>query len=208
MIYEIRTYNLAPGGAMAEWTKRFGAAYPTREKYSPLFGLWQTEIGPLNQVIHMWAYENLQQRADIRDASRKDASGAWPPDGKGLLVSQETDILTPIQAMQHPKATQQWGGVYELRMYTYPAGEIAKVAEAFSAQYEKRNAIYPIAGIWTSELGNLNRLYQLFPYKNWAHRDELRAEFRSKGIWPPHSEARPVSQLVRHLIPAAFSPLH
>lgn len=208
MIYEIRTYNFAPGGAIVDWVKRFGAAYPTREKYSPLFGLWTTEIGPLNQVIHMWAYENLQQRADIRDASRKDPSGAWPPDGKGLLVSQETDILTPIPGMQHPKAPTQWGGIYELRMYTYAPGDIAKVAETFAGQYPKRNEVYPVGGIFTSELGNLNRLYQLFPYKNWTHRDEVRTELRSKGIWPPHSEARPVSQLVRHLIPAEFSPMH
>ena len=45
-------------------------------------------------------------------------------------------------------------------------------------------------------LGNLNRLYQMFPYKNWAHRDEVRTELRQKNIWPPHSEARPMTQLV------------
>lgn len=208
MIYEIRTYNFRPGTA-PEWMKRFGEAYPTRAKYSPLFGLWRTEIGPLNQVVHMWAYESLQQRADIREAATKDPSGAWPPSGgRDFLVSQENDILMPIKGMQEPKGPQQWGGVYELRMYTYPAGEIAKVAEAFSAQYDKRNALYPVAGIWTSDLGNLNRLYQMFPYKNWAHRDQLREEYRSKGIWPPHSEVRPLTQLVRHLIPAEFSPLH
>jgi hypothetical protein len=209
MIYEIRTYNFQPSGAMAEWVKRFGAAYPTREKYSQLYGLFTTEIGPLNQVVHIWGYENLQQRADIRTAATKDPSGAWPPDGKGLMVSQESDILVPIPGMTNHKGPQQWGDLYELRMYTYPGGEIAKVAEAFSAQVAKREALYPVAGIWTSELGNLNRLYQLFPYKNWTHRDELRTEFRSKDIWPPRSEAaHPLTQLVRHLTPAPFSPLH
>ena len=207
MIYEIRTYTLKPG-ALSEYEQRFAAAYPIRANNSPLYGFWHTDIGPLNQAVHIWGYENLQQRADIRAAAAKDSSGAWPPHSSELLVSQESDILTPIKGMTEWKEPQQWGGLYELRMYTYPAGEIGKVAESFAAGLAARAALYPVAGIWTSDMGNLNRLYQLFPYKNWAHRDELRAEFRQKNIWPPHSEVRPLTQLVRHMVPAAFSPLH
>ena len=58
------------------------------------------------------------------------------------------------------------------------------------------------------DIGDLNRLYQLFPYKDWAHRDEMRGKFREAGVWPPHADARPVAQLVRHMIPAPVSPLH
>ena len=32
-------------------------------------------------------------------------------------------------------------------------------------------------------------------------------QLREKHLWPPHSEAHPVSQLVRHMLPAEFSPL-
>jgi hypothetical protein len=207
MIYEIRTYSLHPG-KVGEYEKRFAESYPTREKYSPLYGFWHTEIGPLNQLVHIWPYESLQQRADLRAASAKDPSGKWPPGNSDLVVTQENDILTPIKGMTEWKGPQAWGGLYELRMYTYPAGEILKVAEAFTAGLEARAAVYPVAGIWTSELGNLNRLYQLFPYKDWAHRDKVRAELREKNIWPPHAEARPLTQLVRHMIPSAYSPLH
>ena len=207
MIYEIRTYNLHPG-MVGEYEKRFAESYPTREKYSPLYGFWHTEIGPLNQLVHIWAYDSLQQRADVRAAASKDPSGKWPPVNQDLLVTQENDILVPIKGMPEVKGPQRWGGIYELRMYTYQAGDIARVTEAFSQAIEARNAIYPVGGIWTSDLGNLNRLYQLYPYKDWAHRDEIRKEYMSKKVWPPHSEARPLHQLVRHLIPAAFSPLH
>jgi len=207
MIYEIRTYNLRPG-TVPEYEGRWGPAYPTRSKYSPLYGYWHTEIGPLNQVVHIWPYENLQQRADIRAAAAKDPSGQWPPPPGDLVVTQETDILIPIKGMTEWQGPQQWGELYELRMYTYPAGEVGKVAEKFAENYAKRAAIYPIAGIWTSDLGNLNRLYQLFPYKNWAHRDEVRKQYMGTDIWPPHSDARPIAQLVRHLVPASYSPLH
>lgn len=205
MIYEARTYTFQPGGAVREWIERFSEAYKTREKYSQLYAFLQTEIGPLNQVVHIWAYDSLQQRADIRAQAAKDPSGKWPPKGAGLLAHQENDILLPIEGMK--PLSGEHGGVYELRMYTYPPGALPKVAETFAAGYPARAAVYPVAGIWTSDLGNLNRLYQLFPYKDWDHRDKVRTELREKGIWPPHAEARPVTQLVRHMLPSSFSPL-
>jgi hypothetical protein len=206
MIYEIRTYTVKPG-SVAEYEKRFADGLRVRSRYSPLYGLWHTEIGPLNQIVHIWAYDSLQQRAETRAAASSDPSGAWPPKSNDLLVSQETDILVPIEGMHHHTGVQELGGVYELRMYTYPAGAISGVAETFAGAYPGRHAAYPVGGIWTSDLGNLNRLYQLFPYKNWAHRDQVRTELRDKHLWPPHAEARPVAQLVRHMAPAAFSPL-
>lgn len=209
MIYEMRRYILQPG-KVGEWVKAFCDAYEVRSQYSPLGALFQTEIGPLNEVIHIWPYESLQHRADTRAAASKDSSGRWPPSSAShLLVTQETDILDPIPGMADwDGAPQEWGGVYELRQYTYAPGDIRNVAKAFSEALPGRNEIYPVAGIFTSQLGNLNRLYQLFPYKSWDHRDEVRKVYLESGAWPPHSDARPVQQLVRHMLPAACSTLH
>jgi hypothetical protein len=207
VIYEIRTYLLKPG-AVAEYEGRFAEVYPVREKYSKLGGFWHTEIGPLNQVIHIWPYRSMQHRAEVRAAASKDPSGRWPPKGLDLLLSQETDILAPVKTMTDWSGPQRWGELYELRMYTFPAGEIGKLGEAFAAALPARAELYPVAGVWTSELGNLNRLYQLFPYKDWDHRDQLRAVYRQKGLWPPRHDGHAITQLVRHLIPASFSPLH
>ena len=206
MIYELRTYNLKPG-AVAEFEKLFADGYQVRSRYSQLYGAWHTEIGPLNQAVQIWGYESLQRRSDIRKAAAADPSGTWPPDDVHLIVSQENDILAPIKTMTEWKGPQDWGSLYELRMYTYGYGEIGRAAETFAQALPGRAAVYPVAGIWTSELGNLNRLYQLFPYKDWAHRDAARAEIRAKGLWPPHGDDHPVQQLVRHMAPAAYSPL-
>ena|SRR5579872_2151742 len=206
MIYEIRTYTLKPG-SVGEYEKRFADAIDTRSQYSAMYGMWHTEIGPLNQMVHIWAYDSLQQRANVRAAAARDTSGHWPPKTNDLLAAQESDILVPINGMHHHSGVQELGGVYELRMYTYPAGAIGGVAQAFGAAYAGRHAEYPVGGIWTSDLGNLNRLYQLLPYKDWDHRDQVRGALREKAIWPPHAEARPVAQLVRHMVPAPFSPL-
>ena len=34
--------------------------------YGKLEGYWSTEIGPLNQVMHLWSYTDLNERARLR----------------------------------------------------------------------------------------------------------------------------------------------
>ena len=86
MIYEIRTYTLKPG-SLAEVEKRFGEAYEYRKKYSPLAAFWHTEIGPLNEIIHIWGYKDLAERARIRAEAAKDAN--WPPKIREFIVEMD-----------------------------------------------------------------------------------------------------------------------
>jgi hypothetical protein len=66
MIYEVRTYTLRPGGAVAEFEERFAKRLPLREQHSKLGAFWHTEFGPLNQVIHVYPYDDLHQRTAVR----------------------------------------------------------------------------------------------------------------------------------------------
>jgi len=61
MIYEFRTYTLKPR-SLAEVEKRYAEAYEHRKKYSPLAAFWHTEIGPLNEIIHVWGYKDLAKQ--------------------------------------------------------------------------------------------------------------------------------------------------
>ncbi|MFQ5860144.1 MAG: NIPSNAP family protein [Dehalococcoidia bacterium] len=92
MIYEMRTYTLYPG-SIAEAEKRFGEALPYREKYSKLTAFWHSDIGPLNQIIHVWGYQDLNERMRIRAESFQDPN--WPPKIREFIVSQESKILIP-----------------------------------------------------------------------------------------------------------------
>ena len=89
-IYEFRTYTLKPG-SVAQFEKNFEEALPNRIKVSPLSAFWHTEIGPLNQVIHVWEYENLQHRADVRAQSVP----GWPPKVQDFLLNMESEIWIP-----------------------------------------------------------------------------------------------------------------
>ena len=44
------------------------------EKYSENVGIWTTIAGQPNEVCHMWAYQSLDQRTEIREAALADAN--------------------------------------------------------------------------------------------------------------------------------------
>src|SRR5262245_62528646 len=85
MIYEVRTYDCKPQ-SVPEVEKRFAEAYETRKKFSQLAAYWHTEIGPLNQVIHVWPYKDLEERRKIREAAVKESGGKWPPSTSEFMV--------------------------------------------------------------------------------------------------------------------------
>src|SRR3984893_15642063 len=53
MIYEMRVYTLQPGKVAAFQELIEKEALPVISKYSKLVGCWSTEVGPLNEVIHI-----------------------------------------------------------------------------------------------------------------------------------------------------------
>lgn len=64
MIQELRIYTARPGGA-PELARNSGTvARDIRgDKYGKLEGYWLTEIGALNQVMHLWSYTDLNEPA-------------------------------------------------------------------------------------------------------------------------------------------------
>src|SRR6476646_4401251 len=87
MIYEVRTYTLRPG-TVPEFEERYAKRLPARLKHSQLGAFWHTEFGPLNQVIHVYPYDDLQQRTAVRAAMAQDTALAQLPGGRDLIVSQ------------------------------------------------------------------------------------------------------------------------
>ena len=89
MIYEVRTYTLR-AGATAEFEERYDKRLPARLKHSQLGAFWHTEFGPLNQVVHVYPYDDLQQRTRVRAALASDPERNALPGGQDLIVEQVT----------------------------------------------------------------------------------------------------------------------
>lgn len=203
MIYEFRTYDLTPR-SVPDFENGFAEKLPGRLGFSPLGGLWHTEFGPLNQVLHIWPYENIAARDETR--AKAVAAGAWPPNTSQFIANMNTEILLPAPFMQ-PLGERKIGPIYEMRTYTYNPGDIPKVIEAWGGAIEERQKYSPLVGAWYSDVGQLNRWVHMWAYESMEQRMKVRAETREKGVWPPPSGVSPIKQENKLLIPAACSPM-
>ena len=205
MIYEVRTYDLKPG-AVPQAEEAFAAALPHREKYSPIAAFWHTDIGPLNQIIHVWGYEDLGERTRIRAEAGTDPN--WPPKiTPGNVVHANSEIWTPAPFMRPMGGDQALGTIYEMRTYTYEPGSIPELLTRWADSLPDREEISPLAAGMYTELGDLNRWMHIWPYESLSHRAEARAEASKLSNWPSGAPGR-VRQENKIMVPASFSPMH
>ncbi len=203
MIYEFRTYTLQPR-TQPEFLKRFGEALPKRLEFSPLTAFWTTEIGPLNQVIHVWGYKDLNERAEKRAAAVK--AGIWPPKTSEFITDMRSEILQPLPFS--PKLDPSNHGPYfEMRSYTLRAGGTPEMAANWEKHLPNRLKLSPLIGVFTSEIGGLNQWVHIWAYKSLDERVAVRKSAMEKGIWPPPPPSPTVSQETKILLAAPFSPI-
>lgn len=97
MIVEQRTYSLEIG-AVPEYLSLYeneGLAIQ-RSILGRMVGYFSTEIGPLHQIVHMWAYRSMEERSERR--ARLGADERWKAyvqKVRPLQISQENKILIP-----------------------------------------------------------------------------------------------------------------
>ena len=204
MIYEIRTYDLKPRSVPEFEQRTVEKLKEGRETYSPLFGFWYTEAGPLNQVVHIWPYEDSNQRQDIR--AKVVADGVWPPNLGEFILNMHSAIYLPAPFMQE-RGAAKLGPLYEMRIYTYAPGAIPGVIEKWSEHVPEREKYSPLVGAWYSDVGDLNVWIHLWAYASFEERLRVRAETRAKGAWPPPGGIAPLRQESKLLTPFSCSPL-
>ena len=100
MIVEHRTYTLKPLRTHEFLALYERAALPLQQKYlGRLVGFFMSEIGPLNQVVHLWAFDSLADREQRRKAMEADPH--WAPYVNALrdldvMLQQETKLLRSV----------------------------------------------------------------------------------------------------------------
>jgi NIPSNAP len=95
MYVEERMYTLQVGKA-AEYLKHYeneGMAVQLRH-LPHMVGYYLNEVGPQNLIVHMWAYDDLNQREKCRAQMQADpAWQAYVQKTRPLTISQETRIM-------------------------------------------------------------------------------------------------------------------
>ncbi len=207
MIYEFRTYTLAPR-TQGEFLKRFGEALPKRLEYSRLAAFWTTEIGPLNQVIHVWEYKDTNERSEVR--ARVQKLGIWPPKTTDLITDMTSEILIP-QAFSPPMAPSNHGPYFEMRSYTLKPGGTSQMAESWGKHLPGRLKLSPLIGVFASDIGALNKWVHIWAYKSLDERVAVRKTAMERGIWPPPSTPDKPSPTLQQeskiLLATPFSPI-
>jgi len=97
MIVEERIYTLRPAKA-ADYLKAYEQEGLAIRRPIPgnLAGYYSTEFGPLNVIVHMWAYEDFADRTRRRAQLTADARWqAYLPKIAPFMDLQENRILNP-----------------------------------------------------------------------------------------------------------------
>lgn len=131
MLYELRTYALRPGKAVAylEVFRDRGLAVVTR--HLPLGGYWLVESGRLNHLHHLWIYADMAERDAARAslAADRDWTEGFVPGAFGLIEQQENRLMRLVGgsvALERAVATRR-------QAHAPPTGSGALFAAGLSA---------------------------------------------------------------------------
>jgi hypothetical protein len=203
MIYEIRTYQLVIGG-VAEVEERTAEAYAAWEPHSPLVGFFHTEAGPLNEVVHIWRYADIEERARVRAEVLEDPR--WPPDTGRLILNQQVEIMQPFPFVPEWQPAPD-GPLYELRQYTFTPGSLPIVREGWERALPHRMRFSRPVLAGSLEFGpSVNSFIHIWPYPNLEARTQAQRASRVDGTWPPPLRPHLLKMTSKLLLPAAFSP--
>jgi len=183
MIYELRTYTLKQG-SLPDVVKAASTVSSDirKDNYGKLEGYWQTEIGPLNQVLHLWSYHDLSQRAQLRAELHKNPRWAaeYIPLIRPHLMRQETRLMNGLRG---PTAPARTPNVYEFRNYRARPGAAPQWLQLFTKALEVREKYSKIVGLWTTEAPQVNEVCHIWAYSDLNTRAAVRAEVARDPRW-------------------------
>ncbi len=210
MIFELRIYTLWPG-KVPEFLKLADerAVKIRGDDYGKMEGYWFTEIGPLNQIFHLWSYDNLNTRQELRaklgqnEAWRQEYASQVQP----LIRQQHIRLMHPVLPFKPPGGS---GNVYEYRNYRLKVGKAVEWLGHFKDIMPTREKYSPNVGVWHTEAGEPNEISHLWVYPDFATRMEKRGQVQQDPAWHEFL-AKAGGNLEEMnstlLIPAPFSPI-
>ena len=210
MIHELRTYTLKPNRAadFVKLTRKVG--FEIRSKHSKCLGYWTSEIGDLNQVVHLWEYDDWTHRTQTRVALAEDKE--WQRDfvsrARKCHIRQESTVLIPSDVWPFTPGTGN--GVYEMRYYRLYPGKVAEWLAIFGKGLAARAKYSKPVGVWSSELGGLNMVYHMWGYPDLQARADVRKQAAADSAWTDTVKGLGPLMLemnAKILIQTSFSPM-
>lgn len=200
MFVEWITYALRPGASEPALAALAETADET------LLGCWLSVLGGEPRIHALHRANSISDHETARKAAM-DNSG--PLAIGNLCASISRDIFATLPCLPEI-ATGAFGSIYEIRSYELQAAEaLALAREGWANVIDVRLAIAPITTVMHSVGGLVPRLVHIYPYRDLAHRAELRDRAIATGKWPPRGGADRNRVMATEIaVPAPFSPLH
>jgi len=208
-VYELRTYNLVPQ-KVGEFMKLSNEKFHLRTQHSVLLGYWTTELGGLNQVVHLWEYESLSERAGVRAKLGGDPDWQaqyfqkilpWLQHQDNMTLSSFGNELTKTTELTTASPTGAGYELWQLDMKTLPQEWSPDVIQAVLAvQNDNRQ----ICGLYKSDIGDMNSVVMIWRHQNIDEmkslKEDLFASDAGKKLWSHVSTGRS-----KFLMPTQFS---
>ncbi|XP_028397175.1 protein NipSnap homolog 3B-like [Dendronephthya gigantea] len=209
--YEYRTYTIKPKH-FNQFIQLTNEHIHLRTAHSKLLGYWVSEYGGLNEVNHIWQYDNHGHRTAVRAALASDENwlSSYITKALSMIEKQDNAILYPFSwynVVEKPILEQ---GVYEMRQHTVLPSKLAQFSHRFQQGVEDRNKYSQLIGIWYSEFGELNRVYHLWHYRTPDERMKIRETAEKDEMWSETIRDCKLflsSMSSKLLVPTKFSPL-
>ena len=210
MIHELRTYTTKPGAVPEILKANEEVGREVRgDDYGVLEGYWYTDFGPLNQVMHLWRYDTMEQRDKMR--AELGALEGWVkeyiPRIRPLIVKQE---LRFMQAHRDLTPPAQGGNLYEFRNYRVKPGKAGEFMERFVGVMPTRENYSKNICAWITQSPDPNEVCHLWAYKDSTERKQARDGVMQEKAWQDYGAAvQPILEDMHSTMmwPSSFSPL-
>ncbi|MCH2549299.1 MAG: NIPSNAP family protein [Alphaproteobacteria bacterium] len=210
MLHELRTYTIKPGSLQTILKANEEVGRTVRgDDYGKLEGYWYTDIGPLNQVVHLWSYKDMAERNKLR-SQLADLEGwvkDYIPQIRPFILKQELRFMNPRRDFSYPDKNENF---YEFRNYRLKPGTAGKWMDKFIGVMPTREKYSTNVCAWITESPDPNEVCHLWAYTDTNQRKKARdgvageAAWKEFGSWGSDLLEEMHSTL---MWPANFSPL-
>ncbi len=225
MYVEQRIYTMHPGKLPAWLTLYEEIGGPVSARHmGPLIGMFTVEVGPLNRVVFLRGFDDIDDRD--RGAAAREADPDWArfraESGKlGALAAQENKLMKPTGFSPIRKAGQPFerriegtGMVVDHRTYDLHPGKghhWLKAYETLGLPVQQR-LLGQLLLFCVVECGPINQAVFLWAYASLGDRDRRRAVMDEDPGWAEFRRATadilPLKQQTTMILkPVPFSPI-
>jgi len=184
MINELRMYTTRPGKMKDVVNASATVAQKIRggDTYGKLIGHWWSEIGKMNQYVHMWEYKDPEEMRRLRSelAAKEDWKNKFVPLVGPNILTQEIRLLRPLTKIKKPVNISN---IYELKIIKLNIGQSAKWAKKFLEIVGLIENSSINIGIWNTELQDPNEIISLWSHPNLENMSKYWHDLESNKDW-------------------------